>query len=74
MTYTRRCTGDLAISYKGSVVAQLFHTVGNYKPFHVYDICNGGAPSEYRHLVDALERMEEIATDNIEHIDSVLAD
>lgn len=74
MTYTRRCTGDLAISYKGSVVAQMFHTAGNYNSFHVYDICKGGAPSEHRHLFDALERMDRVAADNIEHIDSVLAD
>lgn len=61
MIYTRRCTGDLALSVNDSVVAMLFHNAGNYNAFHVYDIRKGGAPSEHRHLPDALERMEAIA-------------
>ena len=74
MTYTRRCTGDLAISYKGSVVAQLFYNASSGYPFHVYDICKGGEPHVHVSLASALDDMEQAAADNMEHIDSVLAD
>jgi hypothetical protein len=74
MTYTRRCTGDLGISYRGSVVAQVFYVAKTGYPFHVYDIRRGGVPHMHASLTSALDDMQAIVDEHIARIDEILAE